>query len=216
MPTSQFHTRGQALASCVSSYLGVKSTPEVISSCTTRSYFLQRKQSAKPVFMYPRDYEPMADQDGTCWNVCRLSDRKVVTYWMAGTQGTVNLLYKLYEPVSPTITGSAWYAVWTLTSGSRGNVSKLHICESDALVVLFGHWLTSIESDPLTVSLWAVNLPSGCKLMPAFLHSNGYTLVINQPLIWSLTRKSHPSLGMIWPPWTSHEMTSCQREKKKI
>lgn len=47
MPTSQLHTRGQALASCVSSCLGVKSTPEVISSCATRPYFPQRKQSAK-------------------------------------------------------------------------------------------------------------------------------------------------------------------------
>lgn len=83
MPTSQFHTRGQALASCVSSCLGEKSTPEVISSCATRSYFPQRKQSAKPVFMHPKDYEHMADQDSTCWNVCHLSDRKVVTYWMA-------------------------------------------------------------------------------------------------------------------------------------
>ena len=36
--------------------------------------------------------------------------------------------------------------------GQRGNVSEHHICESDALVDLFGHWLTSSEPDPLTVS----------------------------------------------------------------
>lgn len=105
----------------------------------------------------------------------------------------VNMLW-LYEPVSPTMTGSAWYAVWTLTSGRRGNVSKLHICESDALVVLFGHWLTSIESDPLTVSLWAFNLPSGCKLMPAFLYSNGYALVKPAPDL-VINQKKSPITG---------------------
>lgn len=40
-----------------------------------------------------------------------------------------------------------------LRKDGGGNVSELHICESDALVDLFGHWLTSSEPDPLTVSL---------------------------------------------------------------
>lgn len=130
----------------------------------------------------------------------------------------VNMLW-LYEPVSPTMTGSAWYAVWTLTSGSRGNVSKLHICESDALVVLFGHWLTSIESDPLTVSLWAVNLPSGCKLMPAFLYSNGYALVKPAPDL-VINQKKSPitgdDLASLNQSWNDTLPEKKAKKKKKI
>lgn len=40
-----------------------------------------------------------------------------------------------------------------LTKDSGSNASKLQICESDALVDLFGHWLTFSKPDPLTASL---------------------------------------------------------------
>lgn len=129
----------------------------------------------------------------------------------------VNMLW-LYEPVSPTMTGSAWYAVWTLTSGRRGNVSKLHICESDALVVLFGHWLTSIESEPLTVSLWAFNLPSGCKLMPAFLYSNGYALVKPAPDLVINQKVTHHWrwFGLLEPVMKWHTAREKINKLKKI
>lgn len=35
----------------------------------------------------------------------------------------------------------------------HSNVSKPHICESDVLVDLFGHWMMSRENDPVTASL---------------------------------------------------------------
>lgn len=88
-----------------------------------------------------------------------------------------------------------------LRKSSGGNVSEIHICESDALVDLFGHWLTSSETDPLTVCLWAVNLPSGCKLMPVLIHPTGHTLFSNRLLIWLMTRKVPHSMGQI-KPWT--------------
>lgn len=152
MPTSQLHTRGQALASCVSSCLGVKSTPEVISSCATRSYFPQRKQSAKPDQIFHVS-QRLWTHGWSRWHMLerlpliRQKSGHLLDGLNTGNRAffrclELNML-SLYEPVSPTITGSASYAVWTLTSGSRGNVSELHICESDALVVLFGHWLTS-------------------------------------------------------------------------
>lgn len=39
------------------------------------------------------------------------------------------------------------------TLHSQGNVSELHICESDALVDLFGYWLVSSKPESPTVSL---------------------------------------------------------------
>lgn len=82
------------------------------------------------------------------------------------------------------------------------------LCDSDALVDLFGHWLKSSETDPLTVSLWAVNLPSGCKLMPVLLypthtHTHAHTHLKLTSLIWLMSRKVTRG-GQQISPWACH------------